>query len=45
MTERLAQLMRAEADALEAHADGGGFIGYVTTGQGVRYEGEERRTW
>lgn len=41
----LAREWDAKADALEAPADGGGFIGYVTTGQGVRYEGEERRTW
>ena len=41
----LAREWDAKADALEAAADGGGFIGYVSSGQGVRYEGEERRTW
>ena len=41
----LAREWDAKADALEAAAADTGFIGYVTTGQGVRYEGEERRTW
>ena len=41
----LAREWDAKADALEAPAADTGFIGYVTTGQGIRYEGEERRTW
>ena len=41
----LAREWDAKADALESAAADTGFIGYVSTGQGVRYEGEERRTW
>ena len=41
----LAREWDAKADALEAPAADTGFIGYVASGQGVRYEGEERRTW
>ena len=41
----LAREWDAKADVLESAAADTGFIGYVTTGQGVRYEGEERRTW